>query len=603
MVRRTRDNTAVASLPRGARGVARTRHDAGLGVRRTPDHSAPVKPPPSPQPAGEIVELSRFRAELGRGRRARRADALRDADDLEAAVRALPPDEFYYVIHELGFPDALDILQHGTPDQVKTALDFALWDRDQLAPADVDEWLGAMVEAPYEAFGAWAKEMDVELLALLLRRRARVYDVSIEEPPDEPEGTMITTPDRLFVLDLLGSDDERRITHHMVDSLYRHDQNWIRKVLVGSRGELDSELEELAFRWRSGRMADLGFEDYYDALEVYREIDPATVRAGSDAAPRVLPLGDDGDATFLRMPTALAERLATSSPFARAVAGISAPEELANVKAALVSLSNRVLAADRVQPGDDQEVGRVLGRLAATLDLAVELLGRGHADEAVRAVRTIPLVRLFRLGVTLVGKVRQLAVTLNRTPLAHLGGDIHLFEADDADVIAEVSRARPLYPCRLDDPPGPGTRPFSSLADVARATAAVERAGAALALLHALGLRPTDLAPAALGDLGITDPAAVDAGLLARTALARLWLGRGDAPLWRALDAGELRTLQNRLKKAMKDPEGTAKTVAALKEILAPVAPGGRLAAAVEAVADRWIGGLLTGDAVLARTM
>jgi hypothetical protein len=562
-----------------------------------------VKQPPSPPPAGEIVELSRFRAEIGRGRRARRADALLEADDLEAAVHALPPDEFYYVIHEVGFPDALDILHQGTSEQVKIALDFALWDRDQLAPAQVSEWLGAMVEAPYETLGPWANEMDVELLALLLRKRARVYDVSIEEPPDEPEGTMMTTPDRLFVIDMLGNDDEQRTTHHLVDSLYRYDQNWIRKVLVGSRGELDSELEEQAYRWRSGRMADLGFEDYYDALEVYREIDPATVRPGNDVAPRVLPLGDQGDPSFLRVPTALAERLATSSPFARAVSGITAADELANVRAALVSLSNRVLAADRVQPGDDEVVGRMLERLAATLDLAVELLGRGRADEAVRAVRTIPLVRLFRLGVTLIGKVRKLAVTLARTPLAHLGGDVHLFETDDADVITEVSRARPLYPCRLDEPPGPGTRPFSSLADVARATAAVERAGAALALLHALGLRPADLAPAGLNDLGIVDPAALDAGLLARTALARLWLGRGEAPLWRALDAPEMRTLQNRLKKAAKAPDLMAKTVAALKEILAPVAPGGRLATAVEAVADRWIAGLLAGDPVLTRTL
>jgi hypothetical protein len=122
-------------------------------------------------------------------------------------------------------------------------------------------------------------------------------------------------------------------------------------------------------------------------------------------------------------------------------------------------------------------------------------------------------------------------------------------------------------------------------------------------LLHALGLRPGDLAPAGLEQLGITDPAGLDAGLLARTALARLWMGRGDAALWRALDKDELRTLQNKLKKAAKDPDLREKTLAALKETLAPVAPGGRLAAAVEAVAERWIAGLLSGDPVLARML
>jgi hypothetical protein len=116
-------------------------------------------------------------------------------------------------------------------------------------------------------------------------------------------------------------------------------------------------------------------------------------------------------------------------------------------------------------------------------------------------------------------------------------------------------------------------------------------------------LRPTDLAPAGLADLGITDPAALDAGLLARTALARLWMGRGEAPLWRAFDSDELRTLLGKLKKTAKDPGLREKTIAALKETLAPVAPGGRLGAAVDAVAERWIASLLSGDPVLTRTL
>ena len=44
-----------------------------------------------------------------------------------------------------------------------------------------------------------------------------------------------------------------------------------------SRGELPSGLQEMAHRWRSGRMADLGFADPWEALEVYRELDPAAI--------------------------------------------------------------------------------------------------------------------------------------------------------------------------------------------------------------------------------------------------------------------------------------------------------------------------------------
>ena len=125
-----------------------------------------------------MVELSRFRAELSRGRRVRRADALFAAPDPRAAIRSLPGDEFYYVIHELGFPDATEILKYGTPEQVQTALDFALWDRDQLSAEAAEEWLAGMADAPSAALADWARGIDVELLALLLRRRARIYDLS-----------------------------------------------------------------------------------------------------------------------------------------------------------------------------------------------------------------------------------------------------------------------------------------------------------------------------------------------------------------------------------------------------------------------------------------
>jgi hypothetical protein len=114
-------------------------------------------------------------------------------------------------------------------------------------------------------------------------------------------------------------------------------------VLVGTRGELDAELEEHAYTWRSGRMADLGFSDYYAALEVYRELDPSSVRVGGPEAPRVRPLLDEGESPSLRVPTALVEKLASASPFARAIAGVTSKEELANLQAALVALSNRVL--------------------------------------------------------------------------------------------------------------------------------------------------------------------------------------------------------------------------------------------------------------------
>lgn len=581
---------------------------------------------PQPDQPNNVVALSRYRAQLGRGRKLRRADALLEGPEPERAVRALPGDELYYVIHEIGLRDSGEILAMARPEQVQAVLDFGLWERDHLVPERAGEWLEVIAEAPYEKIGEWVAGLDVELFALLLRQTSHIYDLTQEEAPDEPAGTLYPTPDGFFVLDVTGVDTEElgddeaaaeagpattsaRAMIRIIDALYRADRDLARRLLVGAKMELDSELEELAYRWRQGRMADLGFEDYYDALEVYRELEPASVRIGETepGKTRVRPLDHneekEGIAASVRAPSALVERLTHGgSPFSRGVQGVHSADEVAELHFALVALTNRVLAADRVTPGDDAAVTAALERQLATLDLAVEFLARGDAEREVEAVRTVPLVRLFRLGVSLVGKVKRLATTLRRRgPFAATGRE--LVEPDEALALSALSRPRPLFAGILDEPPSNADRPFRSLTDVARATAAVERAAATQALLVGLGVSPVDLAPGStlLDDAGV-DEAALDAGLLARTALVRRILEPAGAPTrLEPLAPDQVRDFEALLEAT---PAGPVKLPEVLKKkanaILDAAAPG-RLGGAAAEVAQRWIAGLAPLEPVLVR--
>jgi hypothetical protein len=577
--------------------VARMRHDR-----------------PGGQPPADIIPLSPFRAELGRGRRLRRADALLAERDLESAVRALPADELYYVLHELGHEESAPLLAAATPDQLQVVLDFAVWQRDRIVPGALAEWVEAMAHAPPERIARWLAGLDAELVALILRRGAHIHDVTQGPPPEEPLGTFFPTPDGFFVLDVVGlptedgtssfdadEQDRTAVIIRLVDSLYRVDKNLARRLLVASTGELDSELEEAAYRWQRGRMADLGFSDYYEALEVYRELDLAGVQVGEGHAPSVRSATDPTSGTALRVPTALAQRLADvgESPFARAAQGLSAGDEIEELRVALVALTNRILAADRVAPGDDDAVTATLQRLAATLDLAIERLAPGDDARAAAALRSISLVRLFRSGVTLIGKAHRLALALVRGgPFGRQG--IALAEADDAAVLDALTRPRPLFPRLLDQPPGAGERPFRTLADLARAGAAVERAAAAQAMLRGLGLEPQTVTPDAplLSDSG-ADVAALDAGVLARTVLVRRLLASGPKPAITPLDPNEVRAFEAKLRR---EPSGPPKLPPALagkaREILVGAAPAA-LAGAAGEVADRWIASLAPLEPVL----
>lgn len=574
-----------------------------------------------------VIALSRYRAQLGRGKRLRRADALMSAPDPEQAIRALPGDELYYVLHEIGLRDAGEILMYARAEQVQSVMDFALWERDEVVPARLAEWLEVLAEAPYEKIGEWISGLDTELVGLIVAKSCHIYDLSMEEAPDEFHGIAYPTPDRLFVLDVFGLPEggvptgeaeeapvSAQALIQILDNLYRSDQNLARRLLVGIRSELPSSMEEMAYRWRAGRMADLGFADYYEALEVYRELDPASVKLGEvKPGARTRPIftgGSGGSASgtttggdSLRAPAALIERLGAPSTFARTAARLSSPDEVADLHFALVALTNRVLAADRVTPGSDATVAPVLERLSATLDIGVEFLARGDDDRALEAIRSVPLVRLFRLGVSLVGKVRTLALALKRRgPFAASGRD--LFESEDAAVIEAVTRLRPMFPRLLEDAPAPGERPFASIADIARVTTAVERAAVAQALLRGLGVKPQDLTEQALEETTAADAAGLDAGVVARTALVLALQAEtvtAKVPVaFRPLDAKEVRAFE---KKTTGDA-GSTKAVAALRQraqaILDAATPKG-LGDTAREVSKRWIAGLTPLEPVVAR--
>ena len=596
---------------------------------------------PTNAPPDNVIALSRYRAQLGRGKKLRRSEAILASPDPAAAIRALPGDELYYIVHEAGTQSALELLVHASAHQVQVVMDFALWERDEVTPARLAEWVEILAEAPPDKIGEWIAGLDVELVGLLLLNTSAIYDLSEGQPPDEPDGLFYPTPDRLFVLDVRGlpegsnpnvgleaapdggntePPESARAVIRIIDSLYRSDRVLARRLLVGARAELPSQLQEMAYRWRSGRMADLGFADHWEALEVYRELDPASVKIGeaAGASSRVRPLYSDGKpGDSLRAPLALIERLGGSSPFARAVAALTSADDVAELHFALVALGNRVLAADRVTPGEDEAVAEVLGRMLATLDIAVELLAHGDEERAVESVRTVSLVRLFRLGVSLVGKVRKLARTLERRgPFAALGPG--LFEQNDATVIEAVTQLRPAFPRLLDDPPRTGERPFASIADIARATAALEEAAAAQALLFALGVRAEDIrsqeavaaTPAgAQGGDDDADGGAIDAGVLARTALVARLLApdsrsRRQPPIpFRPLTTDEVREFEA-LTRAPGNQDSSMKLSDKVsrkaKAILGALSPEG-LAEATRKVADRWIASLAPLEPVLVR--
>ena len=326
-----------------------------------------------------IGPLSRLRQQLAGPRGTRRIDALLSSDDAAGAVAALSPNEVFELVHEVGFEDAGDLLALATPAQFVGCFDLDGWQKDTLDVVALRPWMWALFETGFEkATQVWGT-LDAELRALILQREVKIYDTTLEEGPrDDSDAPIFTTSDRFFHLELPEDDETQRLVIQLVEDLYRGDPDLARHTIMAARSEPPAELEETAYRWRSARLADLGYVDFYEALDLFRPLKPEDVHIGEGSQERA----------SLEEPQQLAmsvaEEVLGRSFLARALAAVDDREEATRLEGALMVLVNKVLAAGRAKPGQPAVIRRGALFATATLSLGPRRRSRAATSRAPR---------------------------------------------------------------------------------------------------------------------------------------------------------------------------------------------------------------------------
>ncbi len=398
-----------------------------------------------------VIALSRWRAVLARSRNPRkRVDALLAEPHAPAIVPRIPVEDFYYLVRGIGLDDATELVRLASTEQVQGCLDLDLWRRDRLAMPRVLAWLDALAELSPSALTRVVRALDAELVALVVGREARIFDRSVGEAPDEESPFVVyRTPDAAFVVQFRTTTaTAARTIERFLARLYDADPDLARAILLDAKWGTRAELEEDAFRWRTARLADLGFPSYDDALGVYARVDPATLASGP-APPAVEPAPEPGT-----LPVPFADAFGDDTLLERGLVELDDPAAVAHVSSALVALLNRVLVADRVDPADVDHVRETTARARDTLSLGLEVASGGDVATATAVLRGGALADVFRAGASAVAELGRRARDLDRAGVIDPALD-------------PLLEPRPLFPCALDPEPTAGQRPFRTRADVA----------------------------------------------------------------------------------------------------------------------------------------
>jgi hypothetical protein len=375
-----------------------------------------------------------------------RMDMILMDHDAKRLTAAMQPQEFFWLMKEIGESDALGLLQIASPEQCIFILDMELWDGYTFSEEKACRWLSYFMEGGEPQIHELLKHLDFEFLHFLLSRELRVGGGIGDFSDDEERfDDFDLTFDDVFLLSFK-NPKHSQVIGAFLKMLVKLDNPLYTALMEGIKGDVDLELEEQLQRFRTGRLEDLGFPPLDEAISIYARVNPASFELHGDKklldsageCGGLIPIPAQDDTLLFR---ALA--LADSEPLL---------EELNY-------LVNSALVAEGEAFAEPEAMTGVLQRVCGYLNLALEQLCGADEARAAEMLSVEQLKRLFQLGYSLVLELKFAAQETETVDYA------------SGKLLAGLKAKRPRFYRGLDADGIDGYREFKELSDVKRAAA------------------------------------------------------------------------------------------------------------------------------------
>lgn len=403
-----------------------------------------------------------------------RIEQILAAPNSAELVQGLSPIEYTVLLKEA--PEMRPVLLAlAHPEQNRLVLDLDCWEKDVLQSVRVVEWLEELWRSGEEAYIQTLETLDSEMLIAAFRQHLRVHATLPSEEEDEPRHYDEVLANELYRLEFLDQESplNDRILQ-LLDFLRRTSLDIYHSLMQGVMCIQDDECTEWAYRWKSGRLQDEGFPDYYDALEAHMSFDHLS--APSLSTMTVLPPGPPASAEETALvPTYAWSMTLPASLLARALQGEFSPETAARLCWEMVSLCNHALILDQVDFADAVAVRTSLRRVHAYINIGLAYLSTHDSQPLASLLTQYPLQTISQAGVGLSMTLHRRAVHLQTHLYKTIGVRRALPGLAHQVLTGLLQPPHPVFFEGLEWPGTTGYRTFLSLQDVQRVDAVLTR--------------------------------------------------------------------------------------------------------------------------------
>jgi len=327
----------------------------------------------------------------------------------EKLVQQIPELEVFLAVKEIGKKDAVDLISLTTPEQFQYLLDLDSWTRDRLDPKKILHWMEILLESGEEKVGQFIRSADPDWIALILKKFLRVETLEGEHI-EVVDQIPLFTLDQYYFIQFKGKGI-REVFEPFLRILFRIDERGYQRLMEALIWEMESELEETGYRFRRSRLADYGFPDFEEALEIYRFIDP-------DSLPlKEKPLERRQREEALKPAPVFYLTFREEGPFLSSILSmINDPLDQSQLKEEFAALCNKAMVAEAIDLFDVKEMEKVVKKVFHYLNLGLQYLSGEDQSKALELLRSIPLQKLFQGGVGTTLLLRKKAESIFKGP-------------------------------------------------------------------------------------------------------------------------------------------------------------------------------------------
>jgi hypothetical protein len=415
-------------------------------------------------------------------------DLILSAPEAERLVQSFAPDTLFYTLKEIGIADAGDLLSLAIPEQIKWLFDLDCWRKDRPDLQRMREWIEAMAEGGRKRMADGLMGIDLELVSLLLRQYIKVHRLDAPQDMDDAPLDRFVQFDEHYLIEIIRHDPIQPLMIEFIEEAFERDYNYFASLMEEIYWGVEADLEEQAYHFRSARLSDRGFPDYFDAQAVFSYLNPQNfLELRSQYVP---PLRDalDGDEQPIAPGMAPALAGSENSLFNAALTAGFVAQGKRQLRSEMALVSNQVLVARAVDFGDPEAVRVAVEMTHNYLNLGLEHLAGGDLAAAIEYLRDTHLQLLFRLGLSLTIDLRKRAEGV----IAKLGlapgrtREVPYLDSPYREALAGFLQRQPQFYGGLDRDGSVVMRDFCAMRDLHLGYAMLEQIDAIPDLLQAL---------------------------------------------------------------------------------------------------------------------